>query len=596
MRQEEIAQSLVKIKIKEGVYQSGFLFTDFGHILTTGHGIINNKMSTEETVLVKFEDDPNSLSYTAKVIECVNSPKNYLDYAVLKIANPEFYERAYFKATIDSYKPKIQNGKDVILVGYAKNLDQQKANLFKGRIFGAHPVTSTLSNRKNHWIQLKIDTKQSFSGMSGAPVIIGGKIIGIQNSQAKFDNGDCYATPINCIRLKLIEDEIKDGNNFFYNNPIFFAGSDIKKIKSTSQKKIRNILFLCDFQNPTENIIINSIKDKRPLTEFHRICSEVLSQLKPLLRNNISEVEFRMIATSKDDVKNLQATLKSYENAIDQFSTYLRCLLYTGDHTADRTYKISNEKEISNSHIVGIEAKKSNKNKILALSKLDFDIFFLIEYSDEEFAIDNIRKILFGIMIDISYFWTVLGMKMLFPQTQSQKSFSLRKVSFAESKGLALFGNVKIPESTSYISFAWLVQNTKENYSKFEKFKYHNLWKSFFSGRFGLFAHVQGPNSAMSGMFAGEVIETMKAHKKIYGQLSISRLRQKLEELDSQIQTQIYAIVILVKRPHIRDRNKIKLHLGSYKLKSLAVVPLDKIAPFMTFSHLLDFYYFIKKV
>ena len=63
MNDDQLSKSLVKIELGENLFQTGFLFTSFGHILTVGHGFDN--LATPKSVKLYFEHDGDGYIFVA---------------------------------------------------------------------------------------------------------------------------------------------------------------------------------------------------------------------------------------------------------------------------------------------------------------------------------------------------------------------------------------------------------------------------------------------------------------------------------------------------------------------------------------------------
>ena len=96
-------------------------------------------------------------------------------------------------------------------------------------------------------------------------------------------------------------------------------------------------------------------------------------------------------------------------------------------------------------------------------------------------------------------------------------------------------------------------------------------------------------------MTESEIINHIMTTPKLAGQISSRRLKTKFIEIGQQYDGELLSVVILVKRPKQSEIAKVVPVFGRTKLKSIEIIPVSKLASVMSISHLVRFYYFIKK-
>lgn len=590
MNNIRIGQALVKIYITDKGYQTGFLFTDDGHILSVGHSFDKIIISPNQLFKIHFESDPVNKFYQAKLIDFQFDKSKYTDFSVFKITTDFFYQEVRYKLPIASYNPKQAQGKDITITGYADAIEENVATIYNGKVLGTHPISRVSISDSNFWLQMKISTQLNLTGVSGAPVMFKDKVIAIQNSQSVQGSNDCFATPINCINSRIVRDELNGRLADFYLLPQYFEG--FRSANETHRsKKIRNALFISDPTNFVEGLITNAITDYDPKEKFIESIDEVIKNLKPLVRNAIPKIELRIVPISNHDINEVETILNSFDDQFEKFSDFLRFVVDTGNHSNDVLKNHLKSTINSKTHIVGIAIHSSDRDYFECSIKEGYDIFFSVFYKNHEYAQGLVQRILFGVLLDIAYFWSIPGLRFLISDIVSQKSFSLRKSIFSHIQGKRIFNECSIPEQSTYVSFAWFFQGE----TIFDHFLYSRFWNSFLSGDDGIFAKMQDHTMPLTGMTIEEIKIYIKNTPKLASQISDVRLDEKLNssELSSGV---LSAVLILVKKPKGKTEiARVRTVFARQKLKSIAVLPVNKLAIAMKISHLIKFYYFIKK-
>lgn len=588
MNLEKIAQALVKINITDSTYQTGFLFTNSGHILSAGHGFSGVSNSKDKQYTIKFEDDPVTITYKTRLVEFEYDKLGYKDYAVLKILDKEFYDRMKLKLTLESNTNLI--GKRISVIGYAANMESSRVSIYEGKVLHKHPLTNHNRNDNNFWLQLKINTQIELMGMSGAPVLYNGKVVGIQNSQVINATNDCFATPIQCINSSLIVSEAKNLSSKFYLQPQYFHGYRSAEEGNFRVKKNRNILFISDNSNDIEAQISNSIIDHTPKNEFSNLLEECINILRPFVNKPFPKIEIRMIPIPSEEVNEVPEILSTFDTQFSKFSHLVRCVVDTGKHTTPVFINHLHQNKELSSHLIGIELNHTSVDTVTCSKSDGYDILFSINYSEYKYAKKVIEKILLGLLLDIAYFWSVAGLRLLINDIPSQKSFSLRKKYFAQIESKSIFGSIPIPDDVSYISFFWLFDGIN---SSLNLFSYYKFWEKFLGDDGGVFSLIQENNMTMMSIKQDELISHVKSTPKLSGQISTSKLNALIPTVERNT---LAVLLILVKRPKGKaETARVVSVFGSNKQKSIIILTGQRITAAMSISHLVKFFYFILK-
>lgn len=582
MDNEVLAQALVKVEFSDG-FQTGFIFTDYGHILTTGHGFTHSDIG--EAFFVVFES-PFHSKYSATLLQFEFDESSYEDFAILKISNDGYYQENRIKLELRKFHGREDLQKTVFLAGYTVKLNEKVASHFEGRILGTNPIASR--RRKNKfWLQMKIDSQLSLKGLSGAPVIVNNKVVGIQNGQAFSASNDCYATAINCIDSLLIKDELMHHNDRFYLRTHHFEKA-VGEAINEGKKRVRYVLLASDYFNKDETVLLNSLNDIEPKEKFNQRLKKAVEKIRSIIKRRLPELDIVWVPCSHDEISNLNSFMQTFDTKFDNFSKRMRCMIDFGSHVPNLVpVGLLN----SGGSLVGIELHKQLKNSVEVSSKQGFDSYFRIGYNEHGFAKQWINEIVLGIALDIIYFWSIPGFHFLIRDRESQRSVGIRKVSFAQDQRKKIFGKWAIPSDTGYLSFAWV---TKDKFADY--LSYINTWRTFLDGSDGFFEHLQGSNAPLSTLTKKELVDHLMSTAKIAGQISLKRLKGELGKLQNSLELTLSAIVILMKPPgNNLDRKRVLQIFKGTKNKSFVILPVSHLRPAMAISHLVKLYYFILK-
>lgn len=589
MNTEKLAHSLVKIISKKpAFYQTGFLFTDFGHVLSVGHEFQSSTLG--EIFNIIFSNNKNNI-YNAKLIEFKYDPEKYYDYSILKIIDEHFFDEIRYKLPIARIDLNNIKNRNFYFAGYASELEEEEPLLFEGHIVGTHPIVIQNQENKGYWLQLKVNTQLAVNGTSGAPIIINGAVVGFQNSQAKKGTQDCFASPISTIKSKIIQDELNDRNKEFYLDQKYFT--DLKSIspKYLEQNKRRYFLFNSNLWDGVQNNILNSIINQEPIDNLRTAIEKSILRLRELTKSSIPFIQSEMLPNSSNLNKIFRVAINNFLLERENFDTLLRGVV---DISGDLETNIEEFQQVR-THTVGIKIELGTIDEVTIEPDNFFDILFKITYVNVDFATITIQNILFGILLDISYFWSLPGLQLLITSLDAKRSFSQRKIVYSILERKKIFKIVKLPQGLRYISFAWLCIDNSNSYS-FDPFCYYQLWRDFLRGKSGVFAKVQGQNIMLSPMSIDEIIQYVRDTRKLSGQISFVNLQKKLEEFASSNKGVLSAIIVLNQKPRSNHEiSIIETLFDSSKLKSFTIRTISQFSSTMNISHLLKFYFFIMK-
>jgi len=303
-----LTNSVFQIKCGEKT-GTGFLINK-NTCITVFHVIINYE--TDDILLLK-----NDIIITkASLNTSINDECKRLDFAILDLKNEIIVDKYLEFGSID----KITTGTNWISRGFPGTKSSSGENILEHQDNVVNQHSDEIMTAKTD-IQLNHNRKwDTFEGMSGAPLIISNKVVGLINSELSTRNTskELHALSIKKLKAILFERGISVCEDNFYvsqDNVMDLTGFDLY-----------NDLNRTDARNLSDKLkdVCESISDKR----IAYFCRELVGGKNELARYSdqaVSSVKYRIFETCQKELLDFIEANDKPQLTIEEIDKLLNC-------------------------------------------------------------------------------------------------------------------------------------------------------------------------------------------------------------------------------------------------------------------------------
>jgi hypothetical protein len=583
---------LVYLNKQRSFFQTAWLVSGSGFLLTAGHGICEHKLKVNDCVDITFFDgftcDATIVDFGFRILE---PNKSSIDYALLKL-NKRSSRNALPLKLLKSLN-SVAN-KDLLIVGYRSdnvNGEIKPQTIVRGRV----ESISKSSDGNPFFIQLYVQGK-GLHGMSGAPVCIkqNGQIfaIGLQCLQDNQYNSDAFACPVdhiykNSLLFKDLYHQTLYRSRIDLDSSVILTCSNMSippRFVDTSNV-CRSIIFIEPpgiKNSPYAFPIRNKLWDKweRYTTIGKQKCTfDTYLQGKPSsifpgehlkglkLSVQKSFLSSNTLGSGSKVGNNYEITNKSFrEILLTRFgssSDSLRIICDLDNILSPRSFAELWSDEDSAwgenriTHLVLVQLGSDNGldsfNNILIIT------IKTPEANEVEKTIQALFNIIEDVILDICIANSMRHLFSLYSSVVSKRIFSKAKAEFAYSQIKSPYQISNTSMDLPYISFASCTR--KSLHSEIQPEMYYNLWKDFLDHEFlpiGTTSCIHRFDPVNFSQVANYILDL----RGIWGQVSINRLKHEFSLAISKNQSsKFFFFAIYTRRAKSKINRKTLAHL-----------------------------------
>lgn len=524
--------ALLTVDCGNGGLQTGWFFSDQGHILTAAHGFEQSSSRIGDIISVSRHSDRKK--FGAKILEIGNSIRPGLDFAILQ-ANPASGALFRYLPAAIEWSRKFR-GVAFYGGGYSDAIDGTPTEI-SGKV-----ISGDIRPRDQR-IQLSIETPFNADGLSGCPILstYSDQVFALQVAQPEKTDHMLLAIPLSHIAKyselfrEVVTKMIGKGTAW----DIFQLDAQLLPIPKRPKSEIRIVYCLHPRESDDHgNKLLEYLQE-----HWKPFCDRVKNTFASL-NNHVRYAPELVPALHYAEVisKDLNTYFDPHFIGAPVALEKVRCICDLSQ-TVEMKKGVPLPTPNPISHLVGISIESTEQ--IVNESEVHhLDCWFSLPGHDARRFASCLFDIIEDMLVDSMLFYSTRILQDLYNTPEIKDAFSKMKVAYANTYGLSPYGVKQLIPNIGYISFSSCCRNNFGGEINFQRL--NKVWHHFVDAF--LLQSLQTREKEATPKLPRELIfERIVQTPHIGGQINRRVLLRHLEQFDAE-EGELCAVA-LIKKP-----------------------------------------------